>query len=235
MEPPLRPSREELRLFSERIERSLRERPIEVAAAAHREQVAALLRQLGEVSHYQLLAVAASASTPEVHEGYERVGRLVHPLHAQRLGLYGREGVLEVLFEQATHAYLVLSHPERRKEFDRELDPEAWARPAHRKPRAEEVRERARGYYNRALTYAAAEDYHFGVELLREAVRIDPRAEYFALLGELQAKNARWLHHAAESYRRALALGGANPTLEAALQRIQDRMAAAEEAGGGGR
>jgi curved DNA-binding protein CbpA len=225
MQPAPRPSREELRLFSERVHRSLLERPIELAATEHREKVAGLLRQLGELSHYQLLAVAASASTPEVHEGYERVARLVHPSHAHRLGLDGREGVLEVIFEQATQAYLILSHPERRKEYDRELDPEAWARPMARKPRAEEVRERARGYYNRAMSYAAAEDYHFGVELLREAVRLDPRPEYFALLGELQAKNSNWLHHAAESYRQALAIGGADPALEAALQRVQDRLA----------
>ena len=234
MQATSRPSRDEIRLFSERIERSLRERPIEVEAAEHRERVAGLLRRIGEASHYQLLAVAASASNPEVHEGYERVARLVHPRHAHRLGLAGREGVLDVLFEQATQAYLVLSHPERRKDYDRDLDPEAWARPHGRKPRAEELRERARGYYNRAQTYAASEDYHFGVELLREAVRIDPRPEYFALLGDLQAKNSNWLHHAAESYRQALALGGANPTLEVALQRVQERLAAAAEERGGG-
>jgi hypothetical protein len=225
MQATPRPSPEELRLFSERIHRSLLERPLELDAAGHREKVAGLLRQLGDLSHYQLLAVAASAMTPEVHEGYERVARLVHPVHAQRLGLDGREGVLELLFEHATQAYLVLTHPERRKEYDRDLDPEAWARPGGHKPRAEELRERARGYFNRALSYAAAEDFHFGVELLREAVRLDPRAEYFALLGELQAKNSNWLHHAADSYRQALAIGGADPAVEAALQRVQDRMA----------
>jgi curved DNA-binding protein CbpA len=226
-DPALRPDAEELRLFAERIERSLRERPLDLDAGDHSRRVAALLREIGSLSHYQLLAVGASASQPEVHEGYERTARLVHPTHATRLGLDGREGVLEVLFERATQAYLVLSQPERRKLYDRELDPEAWSRAPGSKSRADELRERARSYYIRAQALAASEEYHFVVELLRDAVRFDPRAEYYALLGEAQAMNVRWLHHAAESYRKALELGGANPAIEAALQKVEGRMAAA--------
>jgi tetratricopeptide (TPR) repeat protein len=224
LSPTERVNADELRLFAERIRRTLRERPLSVTAEEQREKVAAMLRQLGQASHYDLLGVAAAASPAEVHDGYERVARLVHPMHAQRLGLEGREGVLELLFEHATEAYLTLSKDERRKEYDRELNPDAWAASPSRKARTEEIKDRARSYYSQAINLAAAEDYHFAVELLREAVRWDPKAEYYALLGQVQSKNEMWLHHAAESYRRALELGGSNPTVEAALQKVEERM-----------
>jgi tetratricopeptide (TPR) repeat protein len=216
----------ELALFSERIERSLAERPLEIEVAEHRERVAALVREVGAASFYQLLAVGATASPEKVHEGYERVARLVHPSHAPHLGLEGREGVLEVLFERATAAYITLSHPGRRRDYDREVGPAGWAEATPPgKSRAEENRDRARAYFNRAVAYAAKEEYHFAIELLRESARIDPQAKYYVLLAELQAKNAHWLRHAADSYVRALELGGPDPKIDEALARVRQRMA----------
>jgi curved DNA-binding protein CbpA len=221
-------TQDERNLFVERIGRGLEERPLDLGVEAHRVEVAGLLRKLGEESLYHLLAIDPTASAILVHEAYERIARLVHPAHAGRLGLGGREEVLDVLFERVTLAYLTLSHPGRRREYDREFITAGGPRPGG-KPRADEQRERARGNFNRAVTLAAAEDYHFAIELLRDAVRVDPRAEYFALLGELQAKNVHWLRHAAESYARALELGGPAPELEAALVRVRERLAAGED------
>src|SRR6185369_6686467 len=119
--PPMgRLSEEELRLFSDRIAASLAQRPVYLAVPVHRERVAELLRQVGEASFYDLLGVDPAAPALKVHEGYERTARLVHAAHAERLGLAGREGVLEVLFERVTEAYLTLSNPDRRKRYDRE-------------------------------------------------------------------------------------------------------------------
>jgi curved DNA-binding protein CbpA len=224
-----------LRLFLHRIERSLRELPIDLLVEVHRERVAELLRRVGQATYYELLGVAAAASPVEIHEGYERVARSVHPMLAPRLGLEGREAVLELLFEQVTEAYLLLSKEERRKVYDRELEPQAWSATSGRKTRPEEIRDRARSYFSQAITLAAAEDYHFAIELLREAVRWDPRAEYYALLGQVQAKNDRWLHHAAESYRQAIALGGSNPPIEAALRKLEARLSGGRTAEAPGR
>jgi tetratricopeptide (TPR) repeat protein len=220
-------SPQELALFSERIGRSLAERPLDISVSEHRERVAALVREVGGATFYELLAVGPAASPEKVHEGYERVARLVHPVHAAYLGLEGREGVLEVLFERATAAYITLSHPGRRRDYDRELGPAGWsASGAQAKSRGEENRDRARAHYNRAVALVAKEDYHFAVELLREAVRIDPQAKYFVLLAEIQVKNDLWLRHAAESYTRALELGGPDPRVEEALERVRRRMEA---------
>jgi len=214
----------ELALFSERIARSLAERPLELGAEEHRERVAAMLREVGGVTFYQLLSLGPTASPEKVHEGYERVARLVHPSHAPSLGLEGREGVLEVLFERATAAYVTLSHPGKRRDYDREIGPAGWPETTTGKSRAEENRDRARGYFNRATAFAAKDDFHFAIELLREAVRIDPQAKYFVLLGDLQTRNQHWLRHAAESYARALEIGGPDPQVEEAIVRVRQRM-----------
>jgi tetratricopeptide (TPR) repeat protein len=215
----------ELALFSERIARSLGERPLEIGVTEHRERVAAMVREVGGATFYQLLSVGPTASPEKVHEGYERVARLVHPSHASSLGLEGREGVLEVLFERATAAYVTLSHPGKRRDYDREVGPAGWPESAPGKSRAEENRDRARGYFNRASTFAAREEVHFAIELLREAVRIDPQAKYYVLLGDLQTRNQNWLRQAADSYARALEIGGPDPQVEAAMARVRQQMA----------
>ncbi|HEV8580014.1 MAG TPA: DnaJ domain-containing protein [Thermoanaerobaculia bacterium] len=223
-------SEEELRLFSAKVARRLFERPLDLDPASHRDRVAGLLRQAGEASFYQLLGIVPTASTQEVHEAYDQVSRLVHPTNAHRLGLVGREGVLEMLFEQITHAYLTLFQPDRRKLYDRELPPGAWSAAWAPAPgrRKEEGREMAQQYYERAAVLAEAEEFHFAIELLQQAVRTDPRPDYFALLGKLQAKNPRWLRAAAESLRRALELGAKDPELPAVLLEIQERMQSGE-------
>ncbi len=227
----LRPvSAQELALFSERIARSLADRPLEITVGEHRERVANLLREVGAASFYQLLAVGPAASPERVHEGYEQLARLVHPVHAPYLGLEGREGVLEVLFERATAAYITLSHPGRRRDYDREMGPEGWRESSDSRRRGEENRDRARGYYNRAMAFVAKEDYHFAIELLRDAVRVDPQAKYYLLLAELLTKNEHWLRQAADSYERVLELGGPEPQVEEALARVRRRM---EEIAGG--
>jgi curved DNA-binding protein CbpA len=225
-----RPSAEELRLFSEKIARRLSGRPLDLDPVSHKRRVAEMLRQAGEVSFYQFLGVVPTATAQEVHEAYDQIARLVHPLNAGRLGLAGREGVLELLFEQVTHAYLTLFQPERRKAYDRELAPGAWAAswslPAQQ--RREEISSTAQGYYQRAVDLAANEELHFAIELLLQAVRIDPRPEYYALLGKLQARNPRWLPAAAESLRQAMKLGSKDEELPAALDQILQRIEAGE-------
>jgi tetratricopeptide (TPR) repeat protein len=90
----------------------------------------------------------------------------------------------------------------------------------------------AQGYYERAMELVAADDYHFAIELLQQAVRADDgRSEYFALLGKLQARNSRWLRVAAENLQRAVELGSQDPELPADLARVRERLAAGEALG----
>ncbi len=221
------PSVEELRLFEERIARGLDERPLGLDAAAHGAEVSALVGKVGEASHYELLEVGPGASDQEVHDAYERLARRVHPRHARELGLAGKEGVLRLLFERATAGYLTLSHPDRRKRYDRELGDQPWSSGKEGEARNEEGQQLAKRYFRKAQVLAASEEYHLGIELLRQAVRIDPRGEYYALLGQLLAKNPLWLRFAAENLDRAIELGVADPGITAALETVRSQMAVA--------
>jgi tetratricopeptide (TPR) repeat protein len=225
----------ELSLFAERIGRSLAEQPLELGVAIHRQQVADALRRVGQGSFYHFLTVGPGSQPSEVHQAYERLARLVHPAHAQRLGWEDQKDVLAMLFEQATQAYLTLSHPERRKAYDREFAADEPAARLGAPARREENRTRAREAYQRAEALAKAEEIHYALELVREAARIDPQPEYFILLGDLLSRNERWLSQALDAYRKALELGSADPRLLSAIRQVRAKLSepappAAEEA-----
>ena len=225
-----RPTQEELRVFSERIAKRLAERPLDLDPGFHRERVAGLLRQAGEAGFYQILDLPPTSSAQEIHDAYEQIARLVHPVNAPLLGLEGREGVLEMLFERVTEAYLNLSQPDRRRAYDRGMSSQAWSKALGpgAGQRRDEVRDIADRYHKRALELIAKEELYLAIELLREAVRISPQAELYALLGKLQAKNPRWLRAAAESLQQAMALGSRDPDLASALHDVEERIAAGE-------
>jgi tetratricopeptide (TPR) repeat protein len=62
--------------------------------------------------------------------------------------------------------------------------------------------------FQRAQAMVAREDFHFAVELLQQAVRVEPQAKYYVLLGRCQARNPKWMQKAIASYGRALQLSG---------------------------
>jgi tetratricopeptide (TPR) repeat protein len=91
--------------------------------------------------------------------------------------------------------------------------------------------EEAQRLYDRARSLAAAEQYHAAIELLREAVRTTPKADYLALLGLFEARNPRWLHHAEEHLRKAIAQGSKDSSLPAALAEVRRRIESGDTAG----
>lgn len=212
---------EEYRLFSERIARALAERPLTVPPREHRERVAELLKQLGEGTFYHLLGIDPASGAREVHGAYDEVARLVHPSHARRVGLEGREGVLKLLFERATLGYLTLVEIDRRKEYDREVGPARWT--ALRTSTASREEE-ARRCLTRARALAESEDFHSAIEMLRQSVRMAPGADAYGLLGLLLAKNPQWLEEALESLERAAELGATEPGLPEALKEVREKL-----------
>ena len=209
---------EEYRLFSARVERGLSERPVTLPIQEHRERVAAFLRQVGTGTYYHLLDIEPTSGAGEIHRAYEQVARLVHPYHSFRLGLKGREGLLKVLFERATLAYLTLSDRDRRKAYDRDMGPAVWSALKTSSSSAEEV---ARRCIARARTLAGEEDFHSAIEVLRESLRQTPLADGYALLGLLLAKNPQWLADARDALVRAVEMGSAEPGLADALQDVR--------------
>jgi tetratricopeptide (TPR) repeat protein len=172
--------------------------------------------------------VGLGASDEEIHLGFQRLARLVHPGHAAPLRLPAGERALWLLFERATDAYLTLSQPERRRRYNEGLPRLPEGGGAAERP--EEARRLARSYYERAQALIDAEDFHFAVELLKQAVHTHPRPEYYVLLGQVQARNPNWLRHARDSYWRAVEMGAAEPAVSVALGRICEELDEPEEA-----
>lgn len=191
--------------FLDRVAARLKSQPVSLDPAQHRKRLAELLSQFGSQSHYELLAVGFHDGPEEIHAAYDDLARLVHPNHATRLGLGGKQAALRLLFERATMAYLTLTDPERRAEYNLQAGIEA-RRSQTADERSAEQAAVARANYERAQELVEHQDYHFALELVRQAVRADPAAPYFALLGRVQSQNPHWVHQAAESYRQAIKL-----------------------------
>jgi tetratricopeptide (TPR) repeat protein len=220
---------EVLHRLADRVERELTVRPLDREPEVHRAQLADLLARAGGLTHYELLGIGEEATGDDVYEAYERLARLVHPCHAERLQLSGREGALWLLFERATDAYLTLSSPERRRRYEGKMGAGHDPTPS-REVREREAERLARGYYQRAIVLLETEEYHFAVELLRQAVQAHPQAEYFLRLAEAQAKNPNWVRQAVDSYQKAIALGGDDPRVRTALGRLLETLGQLDQA-----
>lgn len=190
--------------FRERIAQDLTKNPAKLEVEEHRQRLGELLSTLGEQDHYQLLKLRRDAPLEKVHASYEELARIVHPSHASRLGLEGKAQALDFLFERATEAYLTLSDPRRRSLYDQRMDYNLLDE--DEEDEEERDRELGREYYRLARRLVDTQQYHAAHELLRDATRRDPRPEYFALLGQVQAKNPNWTRRAVESYRKAVEL-----------------------------
>ncbi len=218
-----------LEQFSKRIAESLESDPLDMAPEAHRARLAQRLSRLGKMDSYQPLGIAPRAVEDEVFAAYSSLARIVHPLHAERLGLEGKDEASRVLFEKATEAYLTLSDPRRRASYNTVAGVHVQVA-IDREQRAEEKRAIARQNYRRAASCLSQMDYSLAVDLLKEATRMDPQPEYFARLGMAQAKNPNWHRHAVESYSRAVELDSQDAGIRAGFGSLLEEMGRQDEA-----
>jgi tetratricopeptide (TPR) repeat protein len=222
--------REVLSRLSDRIERSLKEHPLDIDPEAYRVRVTEMLASFGGLDHYEILGVGSSATTDQVQAAYEDLARLVHPVNAARFGLGGHEGAMALLFEGATRAYETLMDPERRRHYnERQLIDVPASGPTGEK-REEERRKVARAQYDRAQSFANSGDYHSAIQLLLQAVKTDPRAEYWSLLARFEARNPSWVGRALESYRQAIQLDPKNAEIRYASGQLFEQMGEVERA-----
>lgn len=215
--------------FRQRIADDLQARPLDLQINTHRGRVAALFGQLGELDHYRLLGLEVRAVQDEVLAAYNELARVVHPAHAARLGLVGKEEMLTLLFERATDAYLTLSDPRRRASYNT-LAGIRLKVEVDRDQRQEEKEQMAQQSYLRAMHHMGVMDYSQVIDLLKEAVRMAPQAKYFFLLGQAQSKNPNWHRHALESFRRAIELDAENAGLQVAYAELLEKMGQNDQA-----
>ena len=212
-----------LQQFYDRIAEDLAAQPLDLDREAHRSRLASLLSGLGEMSFYQLLGIDPRDPEEEVFAAYSRLARIVHPSHADALGLEGKEEAVRVLFEKATEAYLTLSDPRRRASYNMVAGIHVHVA-VDREQRDEEKRTIALQNHRRAAACLAQMDFSLAVDLLKEATRMDPKPEYFARLGLAQSKNPKWQEHAVESYRRSVELDPDNAGTRAAYGSLLEEM-----------
>jgi curved DNA-binding protein CbpA len=219
-------SQELFESISARVLSSLGSRPLEIDPAAHRAQLSRVLQEYGRQSHFELLGVDSGSTVEDIHRRYMELARAYHPSHIESLGFRNRKrgGQVEWLFSRLTEAYLVLSDPERAAEYRRGLSdvPVPGQSDTAARERRTERREVARHNYRMALEHIEQEDYHYAIELLRQAISSDPLAEYHALLGQCLRRNPRWLHMAVDSYRQAAVLRPGDPDLRATLREVTE-------------
>lgn len=209
-----------LRRFLDRIGRDLAEDPLDLEPEAHRRRLAQILTLCGSGNHYEVLGISPEADEAAVYDAFRDTARAVHPSLAARSDLRDREGVLQVLFERVTEAYLALGDPQRRDTYDRLVGVEEERR-RESPERIEETRRVAEELYVRARDLVRRDDYHFAIELLRQAARLEPRdARIWGLLGRAQRANPTWLHMAADSLRRAVQLAPDDPAYRHAFAEV---------------
>jgi curved DNA-binding protein CbpA len=214
--------------FEERVREDLAELTLTTSPDDLRRLAAELLPRVSGAGLYEQLGVSPGATTDEVYTAYVYLARRVHPSLGERLGLH--EGVLRVLFEHLTHAYLVLSDPDRRKEYDREHPPPPVVPQRSEEEMAAARREMARKAYRRSQSLMRLEEYHYVVELMRDSVQWDPRPEAYALLAEAQAKNPRWRDDALENLRTAIGLAPKDAGLHLRLATVYEEMERLQDA-----
>ncbi len=139
--------------------------------------------------------------------------------------------MLRVLFERAVQAYWTLSNPSRRIAYNRTLD--ALPPQIGEQQRGSEKRELAQDCYRQGTQLLAANDVSAAIDVLREAVRMDRKADYFSLLGQAEARNPAWTTRAINSFREAIQLDPndvrARMGLGAAYEAQEDEAAAVEQ------
>ena len=218
-----------LQNFADRIGSDLEAEALELDLDKHRQRVADLLAHQGDHDHYQLLGVDLLAGDDEVYTSYKRLARLVHPSHVVALGLQGREEAMRVLFEQATEAYLVLADPARRASYNT-VHGLRRSEAIQSNQRDEEKRRLALRLYRRAAASIAEMEFSQAVDLLREAVRLDPQPEYLARLGVALARNPNWYGQAVANLQRAVGLAPADAGIRVSLGELLEKMERLEEA-----
>ncbi len=191
------------------------------ADAEERDQVRALIQRFAGLDHYELLQVPPDADTQAIHDAYQELALRVHPGNAKRLDMVRAAPALGLLFERATEAYLTLEDPERRAGYNIEAGVEI-TRSVGGDGRNTEQRQVALANSRRAARLLDTGEYHFAMELARQAVRADPKAEYIALLGRIQRRNPNWLQAASDNFKQAIRMDPKNADYRLELAELME-------------
>ncbi len=210
-------------LLRERIGEELIGKPLELGVEEHSRELTRIARQVSGEDFYGLLGVKHGVGDAEIHDAYTRLARLVHPAHAERKGLGCRREILEMLFNRITSSYVALSDGDRRNVYDRSRQPATMRAERDTPDRRQEKQQLAERNFRLSVSYLKMMDFSVAIDLLREAVRLDPQPHYYERLAQAQAKNPQWLADAVESYHAAVGLSPNDVSLRLGLAQMLER------------
>ncbi|HYY53521.1 MAG TPA: DnaJ domain-containing protein [Myxococcales bacterium] len=152
--------------------------PANESAEAMLKRLAALWERLSQLDHFEALGMERkSATAAEAKRNFFVLAKELHPDTVTDPAQTELKEVKERLFARINEAAQVIGDDKRRKEYERELDGKAENVDVSRIFAAEEN-------FQRAEILIKARKYQEGLELLEQAIQMNPEeAEFFALRG----------------------------------------------------
>lgn len=154
-------------------------------------------------NYYTILGVPSNATTKQIRERFLQLAREQHP---DRYTEEGKEEA-EAQFQEVTQAYNVLVDPNRRRQYDQELEQRKAGSDAAVAGQA------ARVYVKRGVEAYKKKNYQQAVELFERATQESPEdAQAWYYLARTLNHRSAWLSRALASAARSCELDSMNAT-----------------------
>jgi curved DNA-binding protein CbpA len=180
--------------------------------AQQQREYSEVLKLAGEIRHkdyYRRLGLAKGATQEQIHATFLELAKLYHPDRAREPHLLSLRNELAEIYSSVQEAYDTLGSPDRRGRYEQTLAEGAATQVDAYKE--EQRRRSARSAVvdanvARAKELARAGDVGMAVQLLDQAVRLDPKAENLLMLARLEFKNPMWSQRALDHLKHAVAV-----------------------------
>jgi len=173
-------------------------------------EYAEVIKLSSEIAHrdyFRRLGLAPGATPDQVHARYLEFVKLYHPDRAREPHLLSLRNELAQIYSALQEAYETLASPDKKARYEQSLSTSQRIDVY----KEEERRRLARtavvdANLKRAQELLRAGDVGMAVQLLDQAVRLNPTAENLLLLARAEFKNPMWSQRALDHLKHAVAL-----------------------------
>jgi hypothetical protein len=158
---------------------------------------------------YDRLGLSPGSTQDQVHSRFLEFARHYHPDRAGEPHLRSLRSELAVIYSALKEAHDILSSPELRARYDAsgaKPKPTQGTDDPSAQRRAEARAELVRANVTRAKEAIRTSDFGTAVQLLDQAVRLEPQAEALLLLARLEFRNPMWTQRALDHLKHAVAV-----------------------------
>ncbi len=173
-------------------------------------EYAEVIKLAAEISHTDYLGrlgLSPGATQDQVHSRYLEFVRLYHPDRAREPHLVSLRNELAQIYSSVQEAYDTLGNPERRQRYEQSLAGtqrvDAYKEDERRRLARSAVVD---ANLKRAQELLRAGDLGMAVQLLDQAVRLEPTADNLLMLARAEFKNPMWSQRALDHLKHAVAL-----------------------------